>query len=108
MQFLEEDYFCGMRAAGLVLKRLHNYPTSSTIIAIKAFTNENRNYPASLNELVPRYLPSIPQDPFGDKALKYSMNKKIIYSVGRDMQDTGGSTGDDWRQMSDPTFEIDF
>ena len=81
---------------------------TQTIIAIKAFTNENRNYPASLNELVPRYLPSIPQDPFGDKALKYSMNKKIIYSVGRDMQDTGGSTGDDWRQMSDPTFEIDF
>lgn len=81
---------------------------TQAIIAIKAYKNDTNNYPASLNELAPGYLSSVPQDPFDGKSLKYSMTKKILYSVGEDMQDSGGSTGDDWRKMADPTFKINF
>ena len=65
-------------------------------------------YPSVLNELVPRYLASVPIDPFDGKPLKYSAPKKIVYSVGQDTNDSGGSIGDDWRQMSDPTFKLGF
>ncbi|PIY58970.1 hypothetical protein COY97_01410, partial [Candidatus Wolfebacteria bacterium CG_4_10_14_0_8_um_filter_39_64] len=81
---------------------------TQAMIAIKAFKNDTNNYPNSLNELVPNYLSLVPQDPFDGKSLKYSTTKKILYSVGEDMQDSGGSTGDDWRKMADPTFVINF
>ena len=81
---------------------------TQAMIAIKAFQNDTNNYPTSLNELVPNYLSSVPRDPFDGKLLKYSATKKIIYSVGEDLQDSGGSTGDDWRRMTDPTFVLNF
>jgi len=81
---------------------------TQTLFAVKAYKNDTNNYPSSLNDLIPAYLSAIPQDSFDGKSLKYSAEKKIIYSVGKDMQDSGGSTGDDWRKMSDPTFKISF
>ena len=47
-------------------------------------------------------------DPFDGKPIRYSKDKKIIYSVGEDGVDSGGSAGDDWRKMPDPTFSVDF
>ncbi len=81
---------------------------TQAMIAIKAFKNDTNNYPSSLNELIPNYLSSVPQDPFDGKPLKYSVTKKILYSVGEDLKDSGGSTGDDWRKMADPTFVLNF
>jgi len=81
---------------------------TQAMIAIKAFKNDTNNYPASLNELVPNYLSSVPQDPFDGKSLRYSATKKVLYSVGEDLKDSGGSTGDDWREMTDPTFVLNF
>ena len=81
---------------------------TQALVAIKAYKSDTNTYPSSLNELVPSYLLSIPQDSFDGKSLKYSAEKKIIYSVGSDMQDSGGGTGDDWRTMSDPTFKVGF
>ncbi len=81
---------------------------TQVMIAINAFKNDTNNYPSSLNELIPNYLSSVSQDPFDGKPLKYSATKKILYSVGEDLQDSGGSTGDDWRKMADPTFVLNF
>jgi len=81
---------------------------TQTLMAIKAFKGGTGRYPATLGELVPAYLPSIPQDPFDGRQLKYSATKKIIYSVGKDMKDSFGSTGDDWTDMADPTFPVRF
>jgi hypothetical protein len=50
----------------------------------------------------------LPQDPFDSKPLRYSLSKKIIYSVGPDGQDSGGSSGDNLREMPDPTLQIEF
>lgn len=81
---------------------------TQAMIAIKAFKADTNNYPASLSELVPNYLLSIPLDSFDGKSLKYSSAQKIIYSVGEGLKDLGGSTGDDWRKMPNPTFRISF
>jgi hypothetical protein len=78
------------------------------LMAIKAYKIQNGNYPLTLESLVPRYLSETPKDPYNDQALKYSKDKKIIYSVGSDKKDDGGSQGDDWKLMPDPTFKIEF
>ena len=77
-----------------------------TLTAIKAYTLDNRALPESLEDLVHTYLPSLPEDPFGETLL-YSKDKKIIYSVGSDGVDSGGSEGEKWEDMEDPTFPIE-
>ncbi len=77
-------------------------------IALKAYQNDNKKLPQKLDELVPKYLESIPEDPFDHKPIRYSAEKKILYSVGLNQKDLGGSVGDDWRLMENPTFKIAF
>ena len=78
------------------------------LLAIKAYRLDHGDHPSSLDELVPRYLSSVPSDPFGDQQIRYDNSKKILYSVGQGGVDVGGSVGEDWRAMANPTFKIDF
>lgn len=48
--------------------------------AIKAYKNDTRKYPATLNDLESKYLKEIPNDPFDGGKLKYSPTDKTIYS----------------------------
>jgi hypothetical protein len=79
-------------------------------IALKKYANTNAGlFPNTLNELVPVYISSIPNDPFDSKPLKYSRSKLFIYSVGQDLTDSGGSAsvaGKDWSQLPDITFKF--
>jgi hypothetical protein len=82
--------------------------SSRILMAIKAYKIDTGDYPESLEKLVPQYISELPQDPFSGDKLKYSKEKKIIYSVGKDLIDLGGSKGDEWRDMDNPTFRIEF
>jgi hypothetical protein len=81
---------------------------TQVLIAIKAYQNDNGDYPDSLEQLVPDYLSSVPLDYFDGSSLRYSKEDKILYSIGEDLKDDGGSIGDDWKKMPDPTFKINF
>lgn len=81
---------------------------TKALIAIRAYRNDNGDYPDSLDNLVPRYLESLPLDYFDGQPLKYSKEKKIIYFIGKNLADNGGSTGEDWKEMEDPTFKISY
>lgn len=81
---------------------------TQAMLGIKSFKNDTGNYPQSLSELAPKYLTSVPIDPYDGKQIKYSREKKLIYSIGSDKKDSGGSAGDDWHAMADPTFPINF
>ncbi|MDF1497903.1 MAG: hypothetical protein P1P85_00905 [Patescibacteria group bacterium] len=81
---------------------------TQALIAIKAYKNDNGDYPNSLEQLVPDYLSSVPLDYFDGNLLRYSKENKILYSIGKDLKDDGGSTGDNWKKMTDPTFKINF
>ena len=48
--------------------------------------------PDSLESLVPKYINTIPLDPYDGLPFKYSKSKAIVYSVGKDLKDSGGST----------------
>jgi hypothetical protein len=62
-------------------------------LAVRAFKLRTARLPVSLGELVPDFIPAIPQDPFGQGELKYrvSENQHVIYSVGWNKVDNGGT-----------------
>jgi hypothetical protein len=65
--------------------------------ALAAYRSDNRRYPAKLNDLAPKYLPTIPVDLFSGKPLIYrpSENGYLFYSVGVNGRDDGGRFYDD-------------
>ncbi len=77
-------------------------------LALKDYKISHGSLPQSLEDLVPKYFTAIPLDPFDKKSLRYSAEKKILYSVGASQKDLGGSEGSDWRMMANPTFKIGF
>ncbi|MGD9873797.1 MAG: hypothetical protein AB7T27_05960 [Kiritimatiellia bacterium] len=62
------------------------------IAALNAHQKREGVMPADLQALVPEYLPSVPVDPFDGKPMRYSAANGIVYSVGSDLMDSGGST----------------
>ncbi len=60
------------------------------MIAMKAFKVENNKLPDSLDELIPEYLQSLPQDSFTQKPVIYDSWRKIVYSVGENLKDDSG------------------
>jgi len=76
--------------------------------ALHIYRFETGKAAESLSDLVPRYLPRIPTDPFDGKIMRYSKKKSILYSVGKNLTDVGGSEGSmkDWNDMDDPTLKI--
>jgi len=72
------------------------------LLALKAYQMENGRLPDSLEELSPKYISQIPKDPFDGKPIKYLPEKKIIYSAGGDLKDSGGD------EKEDLLFKIEF
>jgi hypothetical protein len=69
-----------------------DYEMARTGLGLELYAAENGNYPESLSELVPRYLSSVPIDPFSGEVLKYAKSERgwRIYSFGPDMDDDNG------------------
>jgi len=98
--------------------RVFNARATACLFALKAYKEEKGHLPDSLSELVPKYLPKVPINPFDGKPLRYSKEKGIIYCVGRDLKDSGGSPtiGEGaygtyeppLLSMDDPTVKIGF
>ena len=63
-----------------------------TLLAMKAYKLDKGRLPETLEQLVPDYLDAVPIDDFDGKPLRYNAAKKIIYSVGKDLEDNGGTT----------------
>ncbi|MFN7141546.1 MAG: hypothetical protein ACK4UN_19635, partial [Limisphaerales bacterium] len=63
---------------------------AQTMFALRTFKDQHGRLPEKLEELVPHYLPALPRDGFDGKPLKYSAEKRILYSVGKDLVDSGG------------------
>jgi hypothetical protein len=103
------------------------------LLAMKAFKVGKGRLPKTLDELVPEYLDAVPLDNFDGKPLRYNPEKKVIYSVGKDLKDDGGMTKEEQKawwikenpwieehpeeeeynepdmwQMPDPSFPIEF
>ena len=85
-----------------------------TAVAIESFrvANQGRS-PEQLEELVPNYLASLPEDPFDGHSLRYKRTATgyIVYSVGADRIDGGGagptSQGSSVKPGADETFKVE-
>jgi hypothetical protein len=74
-------------------ERIAALRATQAVIAIRQFQQANARPPESLGELVPQFLPSVPEDPFDHKPLRYirkSDTAWAVYSVGRNRIDDGG------------------
>lgn len=84
-----------------------------THLALRAYFADHAELPPSLDALVPRYVDALPLDPFSGEALRYSRERRLVWSVGRDGRDSGGLPGlgpNDVRSTTfeEPTFELAF
>lgn len=64
-----------------------------TLIAIRRFHLANGEYPYELRDLVPNFLDALPVDPFSGQPLVFKTTEDaiIVYSVGNNLVDDGGS-----------------
>lgn len=69
------------------------------VVAAQRFKYKTGAYPRMLAELVPAYLSSVPEDPFGHGAeMKYDVERGIVWTVGKE----GNFNGDLANDKSDP------
>ena len=68
-----------------------NLAATRLVVACNAYIKKEGKLPDDLQALVPVYLPSVPTDPYDGRPFRYSKAKGIVYSVGPDLKDSGGS-----------------
>lgn len=92
-----------------------------TVCALELYRRQAREWPASLAELVPRWLAALPPDVYSDGATLHYHRLEVgyrLYSVGPDGEDGGGAvdfgataSGDlvlaDWSPMRNPYPSVD-
>jgi len=61
------------------------------MLALRLFEMREGHLPADLEELVPVYLTEVPRDPYDGKRFGYLPEKRLVYAVGQDLKDSGGS-----------------
>jgi hypothetical protein len=79
-------------------------------LTVERYRLADGKLPESLNDLVPKFLESVPIDPFDGKPLKYKKLDPgfVIYSIGEDQQDDGGKERGPKREKPwDVTFIVE-
>jgi len=61
------------------------------VVACRLYEMRHGQLPETLESLVPAFLDRVPCDPFDGKPFRYSPEHAIVYSVGKDLRDSGGS-----------------
>ena len=86
------------RLAPAVATKLARRRVALATLAVERYRRAHSGLaPASLEELVPAFLKSVPQDPFSGQPLRYSIvsNSYRVYSLGENRKDDGG----DWTEI---------
>lgn len=88
--------FLLMPALGRAASSSHRFSQTRdaalTAIALELFKRRHGDYPASLSELSPTFIPRVPLDIFDGTPLKYQLRagRPLLYSVGTDRKDDAG------------------
>lgn len=76
------------------------------MIAMKAYEEKHGGLPQTLADLVPDFLLSIPPDDFDGLPFRYNPEKKIIYSIGEDLNDSQNNGGNEPSETDDIVYVI--
>ncbi|RBP45097.1 hypothetical protein DES53_10393 [Roseimicrobium gellanilyticum] len=60
------------------------------LLALRLYEMDQGGLPASLEALVPTYLPEMPEDIYSGKPMLWNANDKVVYSTGENGIDDGG------------------
>ncbi len=95
--------------ASEAIERLVNVRVESVraLTALRAYRDSEGALPESLAALVPDYLSGVPTDDFGGGALRYSRERRRLWSIGDDGVDAGGMP-DLRSELHEPVLVIDF
>ncbi|MGA2500631.1 MAG: hypothetical protein ABSH20_23065 [Tepidisphaeraceae bacterium] len=79
-------------------------------IALELYRRQRGEYPATLDTLVPQYLPAIPADRISGDPVRYRFiaGRPVVYSVGADRKDDGGQPSLSPTGHPDPWLAVDF
>jgi len=79
---------------GLILseRAIAEIRCAAVAIMIERYRRATGHLPQSLHDLIPKYAPSLPIDPFTGKELVYHRDEKsyVVYSLGEDQKDDNG------------------
>ena len=78
------------------------------MLACRAFEEQMSRLPNTLDELVPAFLLSVPRDPFDGQPFRYAAERRVVYSIGENLTDDGGTDGrkQGRRRPKDLVFEL--
>lgn len=76
-------------------------------LALNAYYINEGQLPQDLSLLVPTYISVIPTDPFDGEPMRYSHAHAIVYSVGNDFVDNGGSELPFEHEISEDDYDDD-
>ena len=62
------------------------------VVACNRFEQARGRRPETLAELVPDFLGEVPRDPYDGEPFRFSAEKGLVWAVGRNLTDEGGST----------------
>lgn len=81
------------RASNTAERLLTSRDATQVGIALELYRRRDGTYPATLEELTPALLPSVPVDPADGSTLRYRVvdGKPLVYSVGVDLDDDNGT-----------------
>ena len=98
--------FGGVIDKTLLMVTLHRQ--RMIILALRRFELAHAQLPKSLGELVPDYLPAVPEDPYNNSPMKWSPSTWIVYSVGSNLVDDHGTvaTRDRYGRDSEPDIGL--
>ncbi|MGO8744897.1 MAG: hypothetical protein ACLQNE_02800 [Thermoguttaceae bacterium] len=77
-------------------------------LALCAYRARHGQFPGTLDDLAPDFIPAVPRDPFDGQAMKFKRtgHGAVVYSIGPDITDDGGASFDREKKTGDITFTI--
>lgn len=63
------------------------------VLALRMHELRHGNLPQKLDDLVPEFIGRVPRDPHDGKRFRYLPSRRLVYSVGGDLDDNGGDVG---------------
>lgn len=89
------------------LKRCHietRIGLLQSLAALTAYEEQTGGLPDRLGDLVPRYLPAVPEDRFDGRPLRYAKAQRVVWSVGEDFEDDGPPQSPSQAEASEPAI----
>jgi hypothetical protein len=110
---LLETFFGGYTRAGANMRLAHaDHEATLVCLALQAYRRDHGNYPESLGALPPRYIASIPEDPYDGKPMKYRRTDTgddfVLYSIASDFKDDGSAVENRWESCESPPKPVDY